>query len=137
MKVMDGRSTWAGYRILLVAMAIQGLTPDYANLASSRLSRLVASGWTTRPAADVGRVPSSAPIPRDDQDDGPGEICSRVTVESPLRVRLDAGGRRCIHFLSIVPFERPSRWAPRAFDPTGGDSRGSQGLIARLCRFVC
>jgi hypothetical protein len=134
---MDRRTTWAGYRILLVAMAIQGVTPDCDNLVSSRLLRLIASGWTGGPAADGASTPMQTPIPPDDGDGDPGLFCSKVAAGCALRVRLDTGDRRFIHFIPIHFLERSSRSVPRPFDPPGVALRGSDSLYACLCRFLC
>ena len=55
------RSIWAGYRIVLLAMAIQGLTPDSASLASPWLLRIVTSASVDGLAAGDGS--SSMPTP--------------------------------------------------------------------------
>ena len=133
----DGRSTRAGYRVLLVAMAIQGLTPDDGNLASSWLFRLVSAG----PAGGMvaGGDASSMPTPlRGGDDDGlPGEWCRTVAAEAALRGRLDVGSRLCLPFLPAGLLERPTRSAPRSPHPLGLIRHGPHGLIPSLCRFLC
>jgi hypothetical protein len=129
----DRRSTRAGCRILLIAMAIQGLTPDYGNLASSWLLRLVTSGPADGRAADG----DSAPIPRGDQDNVPGTIGSTAAARSALRGRLDAGGRIGIHILPVNSLERPGRTTPRSLHPPGTHPTGPDGRLSSLCRFLC
>jgi hypothetical protein len=133
----DRRSILAGYRVLLVATAIQGLTPDHGSLASPWLLRLVTSGWPGGRAADGGPAPMPTPISSGDHDGVPGEVCSAVAAKSSLRARLDTGERLCIQLIPIGLIERPSRTVPRRPYPTGEIWRGSDGLIPALCRFVC
>jgi hypothetical protein len=134
---MNRGSTRAGYWVLLVAMTIQGLTPDDGNLASSWLFRVVSAAPVDDTAA--GGDPASIPTPlRDGDDDGvPGEICRAVAAASSLRGRLDGGGRLRIRFLPAGPLERPTRSAPRSLHPPGPGPRGPDGLIPSLCRFLC
>ena len=133
----DGRTTRAGYWVLLVAMAIQGLTPDDGNLASSWLFRLVSAGTGRRHGR--GRRASSMPTPlRGGDDDGlPGEWCRTVAAEAALRGRLDVGSRLCLQFLPAGLLERPARSAPRSPHPPGLIRHGPDGLILSLCRFLC
>jgi hypothetical protein len=133
----DGRSTRAGYWVLLVAMTIQGLTPDGGNLASSWLFRLVSAGPVEGLA--TGGDPISIPAPlHDGDDDGvPGELCRPVGAETALRVRLDDGSRLRIPFLPAGLLERSGRSATRSLHPPGPVPRGPAGLIPSLCRFLC
>ncbi len=129
----DGRLRRAGYRALLVAMAIQGLTPDSGDLASSWLLRLVASGPADAPAEDG----APAPIHRGDQHDLPGAIGPAIAAKSLPRGRLDDGGRIGLHFLSASPLARPGRSAPRSLDPPGVVPPESDERLSSLCRFRC
>jgi hypothetical protein len=131
------RSIRAGYRILLVAIAIQGLTPDHASLASTWLLRCVALGSPDHWAADDGAAPMPTPIHAGDHDVVPGEFCSNMSAESSLRVRLDTGGRLSIHLIPIGLLERPNRSDPRSPCPIGVVRWGFGGLIRSLCRFLC
>jgi hypothetical protein len=129
--------TRAVYGILLIAMAIQGLTPDYSNLASSWLLRLVTSGSADSRAADGGSAPLPTPVPRGDHDGIPGEVCAEASDRDAPRVRVGAGDRPGAPFLPVGPLDRPSRSAPRPSIPPGVVTRGSDGLIPSLCRFLC
>jgi hypothetical protein len=133
----DKGSIRAGYRVLLIATAIQGLTPDYGNLASSCLLRLVTSGSADSRAADRVPPPRSTPVPGGDHDGVPGEVCSTIAPHAALRARLDTGGRPCVRFLPVGFLDRLSRPAPRSLDPPGVVIRGPDGLIPVLCRFLC
>jgi hypothetical protein len=127
----------AGCRILLVAIAIQGLTPDHASLASTWLLRCITLGSPGHWAADDGAAPMPTPIHGGDHDVVPGESCSNVAAESSLRVRFDTGGRLCIHVIPISLLERPNRSDFRSPCPIGVVRWGSDGLIRSLCRFLC
>jgi hypothetical protein len=127
----------AGYRILLVAIAIQGLTPDRASLASTWLLRCVALGSPDHWAVGDGAAPLPTPTHGGEQDVAPGVFCSNVTTGSSLRVRLDTGGRFCIHLIPIGLLEWPSRSDSRSRCPTGVVWWGSDALIHSLCRLRC
>jgi hypothetical protein len=133
----DGRSARAGYGILLVAMAIQGLTPDDGNLASSWLLRLVSAVPTDDMAQD-GQAPSMPTPPRGCDDDGvPGEFCRGVAAVTALRIRLDDGSRLRIYFLPAGLPDWPTRSGARSVYPAGLFLRGPNGLIPSLGRFRC
>jgi hypothetical protein len=127
----------AGYWILLVAMAIQGLTPDGSNVASSWLLRLVTAGLADSWVAGGGPAPSHTPIPRGDHGDVPGEIGSLARAGAALRIRLETGVRPCVDFLPVSLLDRLPRPALGSCDPPGTAMRGSDGLIPSLCRFLC
>jgi hypothetical protein len=114
-------------------MAIQGLTPDYDDLASSWLLRLVISGPADGRAADGDPVT----IPRGDEGDVPGAIGSTAAAGSALRGRLDAVRRVSILILSVGPLGRPGRAAPRSLHPQCAVPPGSGGRLSSLCRFLC
>jgi hypothetical protein len=130
----DWLLTQAGYGILLLAMAIQGLTPDYRNLASSWLLRFVTSISADVPLADGDPSPMPAPL---QSEGGPCEICRMVTAETALRIRSDDGNRLCISFLIATLLERPIRSAPRSRRLLGVIPPRSDGLVPSLCRFQC
>lgn len=133
---MEKPITRAGSWILLIAMAVQGLTPDGSNLASSMLFRLVSSGVAGSRAAG-GCAPLPIPVPRGDHDGIPGEVCAEASDRDAPHVRLDADGRPCLRFLPAVPLDRPGRSAPLSSFPRGVVMRWPDGLIASLCRFLC
>jgi hypothetical protein len=132
----DWLSTRAGYGILLVAMAIQGITPDYVNLASPWLLKLVISVSADDPA-EGDPSPSPAPLDRNDGEGVPGEFCSKATAESALRVNLDTGGRLCVRYLPSALLDSPGRSATRSLHPHGVVQPGFDGSIPSLCRFQC
>jgi hypothetical protein len=131
---MEKPMTRVGYGILLIAMALQGLTPDCSNLASSMLLRLVSSGLAESRAAD-GCTP--LPIPRGDQDGIPGEVCGEASDRDATRVRLDADGRPCVRFLPVGLLDQLSRSAPLSSLLTSVVLRWPDGLNAPFCRFLC
>jgi hypothetical protein len=128
---------WAGYRIVLLAMAIQGLTPDSASLASPSLLRIVTSASVDGLAAGEGS--SSMPKPLHGSEDGgvAAVICQPVEAESAPCVRRDDDRRLSIPILAAGLFDRPIRSAPRSVRSRGLVQRWPDGLIPTLCRFLC
>lgn len=114
-------------------MAIQGLTPDYSNLASSWLLRLVSSGPADGRAADG----DAAPIPHGDEGDVPGAVGSMAAARPAQRGRLDAGGRIGIPLLPVEFLEQPGRTPPPSLHPPGIVPPGPDGRLSSLCRFLC
>ena len=133
----DPRSTKAGYRILLIAMAIQGLTPDRCDLASSWLLRLVHSGLFDPLPADGRSTPSPIPNPRGQDDGVPGESVLTVVADVTRCVRFNTGERPCVHHLPVGLLDRHPRSAPHSPRPPGVIVRRSKGLLLSLCRFDC
>jgi hypothetical protein len=133
----DRRSTRAAFRIALLVMAIQGLTPDYANLASPWFLRLVTAASVDGRAS--GDDLSSMPTPRNGSDDGgvAGEICQTVAAESAPRVRRDDDRRLRLPFLLAGLCDRPTRSAPRSLLSPVPVRRWPDGLMPSLCRFLC
>lgn len=133
---MEKPMTRAGYWILLVAMAVQGLTPNSSNLASSLLLRLVCSGLADSRA--VGGC-SPLPTPGGDRDEIPGEVCGEASDRDTTRVQLDADGRPCIRSLPVGLLDRPGRSALLSSPPLPPEvvMRWPDGLIISLCRFIC
>jgi hypothetical protein len=133
----DGRLTRAGYWVLLVAMAVQGLTPDDGNLASSLLLRLVSAG----PAGDMALHDDASSLPPPlhggDENGVPGAFCRTVAVGGALRVRLDDGTRTRLPFLPAGLLDRPNRSAPRSILAPGPVPLAPGGLIPALGRFRC
>ena len=143
---------WLTMRILLVAVAFQGITPSAHNLASSKLLRMLF--WTATHAesnAERGEAgaaargvahdevrPGGAPPPIEAQrKKTPGVICLPVRTGSPAGVRRHAGHLRFIVFAphrpspSLIPSAETSRpciftlRAPRA------------DVLHTLCRLTC
>jgi hypothetical protein len=129
------RSTWAAYRIVLITMAIQGLTPDYSSLASPWLLRIVASPSVHGLAASD----DASPLPRHDSDDGgvPGAMCQSEAVVSAPRVRLDDDRWLRILFLATSLRDRPIRSATRSLSSQCLVQPRSYGPIPPLCHFLC
>lgn len=133
--VGDWRMTGVGTGVLLVAMAIQGLTPDCGSLASSWLLRVVSS-WSTDGLIEEGDPSSRPSPPRDDVGD-PGETWGTVGANIASRIRLDDQGPLLSMLLPAGLLERPARPACRSLLPASPVVRGPGGLISALCRFVC
>jgi hypothetical protein len=133
----DRLSTRAGCCILLVAMAIQGLTPDQLNLASSWLLRLVLAEMVDSPSADGDRAPSQTPSPLGQEDGAPDEIVSTVVHNATPRVRIDSDRWLPFDALPVDIRERPTRSALHSLHPPGVVVQGSDGLILSLCRLIC
>src|SRR5690242_1244179 len=87
----DRRSGRATIRIVLLAVALQGLTPDRANLASPWLLRLVTAVSVDDAASGEHRSSMLAPL--DGREDGgdTGGICQGVAAHFAPRIRLDDG----------------------------------------------
>ena len=132
------RSMWAGYRIVLLAMAIHGLTPDSASLASASLLRIVTSASVDGLAA--GDRSSSMPKPLHGSEEGGAAavICQPVEAKSAPCVRRDDDRRLSIPILAAGLFDRPgSRSASRSVRSRGLVQRWPDGLNPSLCRFLC
>jgi hypothetical protein len=131
------RSMWAVYRIVLLGMAIQGLTPDSASLASPWLLRMITTASVDGLAAGDGS--SSMPKPPRGSEEGgaAGAICQHGAAVSAPRVRLDDARRLSVPFLAASLRDRPMRSAPRLVRSRGLVQRWPDGLIPSLCRFLC
>jgi hypothetical protein len=133
----DGPSTRAACCILLVAMAIQGLTPDQLNLSSSWLLRLVLAESGDSPSADGDHAPTQIPSPLGQDDGASGEIVSTVVHVATPRVRIDCDRWFPFNALPVGLRVRPTRSALHSLHPPGVVVQGSDGLILSLCRLTC
>lgn len=131
------RSIRVGYPILLVAMAIQGLTPDHGDLASPRLLRHVISELAGSRSAEGGPSPSPVSVPRGEDDGAPGEICTKVDVRALRRAGLDAGFRPWAGGSPMVGSDRPTRSVRVPRSILGVVVPGPDALILSLCRLLC
>ncbi len=131
------RSMWAGYRIVLLVMAIQGLTPDSASLASPWLLRLITPASVDGLAAGDGSSSMPKPLHGDEEGGVAGVICQPATAVSAPRVRLEDDRRLSIPFLAATLCDRPIRSAPPSVRFRGLVQRWPDGLIRSLCRFLC
>ena len=118
-------------------MAIQGLTPDCANLASPWLLRIVTSGSVDGVAAAGGKASMPTPLHDSDAGDAASEICQTVVAKSAPRVRLEDDHRLCITFLAGGLRDRPIGSASRSHPSGCLVQRWPDGLIPSLCRFRC
>jgi hypothetical protein len=118
-------------------MAVQGLTPDDGNLASSLLLRLVSAGPADGMAlhGDASSLPT--PVRGGDDNRVPGEFCRAVAAGNALRVRLDDGIRLRLPFFPGGLLDRPIQSAPCSILAPGLVPRAPDGLIPSLGRFRC
>lgn len=130
------RSIRGGYRVLLVAMAIQGLTPDGRNLASPWLLRLIGTG-PAHVAAASSHDPRPTPLHGEDHDGTTGYFCEAVAPAAAIRVRLQDGEPSDALSPAGALVEWARRPSCRSIPPPGPISRGPHGLISSLCRFLC
>jgi hypothetical protein len=113
-------------RILLIALAIQGITPDAQDLASLNALRLF--------CPDLADSKSLA-----DNDDSPDDVCGSVQLDMHLaiRKRMDS---RILPFLGFVWIGHRSPMvassALQFHSPLGPNARVGD-LIHSLCRLTC
>ena len=128
---MDARSNPICRHLLLIALAIQGFTPDFHNLASRWLIQLLTCQTTTLMAGE-----GSPPRPDKEHHQGPDHVCAPVSIDATPRIRLDAGARSCATFTPVGPCERWIPEAPVSLHLFGIAPRGSHDVIRSLCRFL-
>jgi hypothetical protein len=131
------RSMWAVYRIVLLNMAIQGLTPDSASLASPWLLRMITPAPVDGLAAGDGSTSMPKPLRGSKEGGLVGVTCQPGADVSAPRVRLDDDRRLSIPFLVANLHDRPIRSAPRALHSRSPVQRWPDDLIPSLCRFLC
>ena len=131
------RSSGAGIAILLVAAAIQGLTPDRDDLASSRILRLLETTRVSPRATGGNPAPTPISIPHDQDHGIPGEISGKVVPRVALRARLDDDIRSSDPLLPPGYLEPPIPSSLHPLPPPRAASRGPVDLIGSLCRLLC
>ena len=129
---MDARSSRIAHQFLLIAMAIQGVTPDFRNLSSPWLFRIL-----TWESADLAGGKDSDSLPVEDHDKGPDEVCAANGMDAILRLRFDVGSRDASEFTPVRPSERLIRSTTLSFHPHIISMQGGDDLIRSLCRFLC
>jgi hypothetical protein len=129
---MDARSSWIAHQIVLIAVAIQGLTPDFRNLSSPWLFRIV-----TWELVDLAGGHGSESPPGEDHDEGPDDVCAANGLDAILRLRFDAGSQYTAELTPVRPSERLIRSTTLSSLPHIISSRGGDDLIRSLCRFLC
>lgn len=111
-------------KILLIAMAVQGLTPDLNDLASSKVLRLLCPYLVDNSAFD----------PEDDSGDDVCELVPRIQRQERFREADQLG----LAGLAIVEGFREPAWIPIA-EP-GLEGRmvpRTRSLLDQLCRLAC
>ncbi len=114
----------------LIALAIQGITPDHQDLASGSISRILQSiGYDIASGmADEATPGADAP------DEKPDEVC----IPAPASVRLATRGR--VNGPPIAPGAplapcMPAKGPPRPHSPR--EAATTCRRLASLCRFTC
>ena len=129
---VDSTALRIGRHFLLIALAIQGFTPDFRDLASRWLIKLLTCNSTAF-TMDVG----SSRHHGENHREGPDHVCSPASVDASLRTRLDNGSRPFAAFTPLKPY---GGWVPlvHVFSRRLGiATRERHDMIRSLCRFVC
>ncbi len=112
--------------LLLIALAIQGFTPDFRNLSSRWLIQLL--------TCNSGG--GSSPLPGEERHEGPDQVCAPVSIDATPRTRLDNGARPLAAPMPLSPSQRWIRSTPVSLHFFGIATRGSHDLLRSLCRFL-
>lgn len=134
---MVGNARKAGSLALLIAMAIQGVTPDDLDLASGRIIRLVQAGWAGPRPGREGTAPSGLTISGDRGHSAPRENGPTISpgVASPVRVADRV--RTILHALPARTFLGTTRSDPGTPRPCAAVAPWADGLIVPPCRLNC
>jgi len=141
------RSRSIGLRVLLIVMAIQGMTPDLYDLTSDgllrRLGELKAASihLAVRPGtAPCDESPSGdAPAPFGDQeeDDGVDEVCiPAMTAPGSLQRPWSKGSQR-LEFPPALLCQRPAHLHLLRLDRSPGKIAPNRDVLETLCRLTC
>jgi hypothetical protein len=120
-------------RIALIALSIQGVTPDSDDLTSFSLSRILLSIL----ADSICPIDDSVPLGDETHDEKPDEVCMPASagVRLPLRCRVGTLRiRGLIPALADERTRRPDHLRPPS-SPGGSVQRGE--MILSLCRLTC
>ncbi len=128
----DARSSQIGRLILLIALAIQGMTPDLRSLASPWLFRIL-----TWELADLTFGHDPEPTPVGDRDDIPSDVCSPGGMHESPRLQRHPSGRLGAEFTLNCPSERWLQSAILSFHAHILATQGGDDRIRALCRFRC
>jgi hypothetical protein len=129
-------------RVCLVAMAIQGVTPDAQDLASPALSRVLRAitapdGLTGLDAARGGALPPPGPGRDPSRDGMPDEVCAPVSAPSRVAVRASVEGRSHLDLPPPPPTDPSSRTGGARPAHPAGPAAGGDRLTVGLCRLTC
>jgi hypothetical protein len=128
----DARSSRIGRLILLVALAIQGVTPDPRSLASPRLFRIL-----TWELADLAFGQDPDPPPIGDRDENPSDVCSPSGMHEGPRLSRDPAGRPGAEITSNCSCGRLLQSSILSFHAHILAMQGGDDRILALCRFRC
>jgi hypothetical protein len=152
MKNKGRTSRWLAFRFLLIATAIQGITPSTHNLASSRLLRIVfetdaltesntdrgEATSTTHGVAQNESAPAGSGPPIDKhRKKTPGVVCLLVRTGWHAGPRRHAGNSLRIEFVSDSPWETSIETARSRSLPIHRSVVQGTDLLDSLCRLTC
>lgn len=134
---MGRRSLRFGPRLLLLAMSLQAITPDFRDLASARIFHLVSAGLLTQWDHRPEKAPSDRSAPAGHDEGAPDDSCGLDQVVAAPRMRLGQEDRpRLLLFLNLPPRDAgiPSADVPPC---PGAPAWSSERSLPSLCRFRC
>jgi len=123
--------------MMLLAMGLEGLTPDARDLASSWLLGTLASTTETTRFIDLAHSPLHDPGSTDPEDGRPGEVCTRIDLAFSVRVRHEEGVARLSLPLVRITFVPRGPEPCRLTRSSRMVERRAESLIPALCRFLC
>jgi hypothetical protein len=123
------RATCLG--IVMIALAIQAITPDAHDLTSFSISRIIQSILSDSLAPAEGAAPSEDDSPDKTDDD----VCSPTSAGMRIALRRPTSSPRPLSMSTLCELpNRPTLRHPSC--PIGGAARGGE-LILTLCRLTC
>ncbi len=131
-----GRTARLGCLLLAILAAVQGLTPDSCNLASTWLLRQISrvtnrDTGVLRPGADQPRLADQS------EDCVPAEYGGTRPTGSVTGWRDDDARQSLAAGLPPCSVKPPAAWESRALAPASGTDRDTARLYSSLCRFRC
>jgi hypothetical protein len=130
------RTTRFGCLLLAFVAAVQGLTPDSCNLASSWLLRQISPD--TDGATVVLRPRADRPRLADQHEDGvPAGYARTGSAGSVIGWRDDDARLSLAAGLPACDVKPPAAWESRTRSPASGTDRDTDRLYSSLCRFRC
>jgi hypothetical protein len=114
----------------LIALAIQGMTPDPQDLTSSLISRILQSIWHDC----VPGVADEGPRGGDASDETPDEVCTLASACVRLAARSRVNGPPVAPGAPLAP-GMPGKSPPRPHSPR--EAATICRRLASLCRFTC
>jgi hypothetical protein len=139
------RSRSIGLRILLVVMAIQGMTPDLYDLTSDvllrRLGELKAASIHLAIVAGTGMreesPPGDVPMPFGDQDEGLDDACIPALTAVGSLSRPWSKGLQRLEFPPTPWSQRPVHLHRLRLDRSHARIAPGRDVLGTLCRLTC